>query len=208
MIRLKGDEMMIYTIDVGFVYTDYRLKKDETFKKFNGEHFKEVEEDDLTFSNLFDAKSVAKEISSIDLDGKNIDVRTNRLGNMHLSIRPHRIGKPLNRIFTKDDVMEVLIKGNDNINNALIIDFDGRVRLIPFRDVSSTPHAVRLESFNAGNGYVGPKSKLNHLNNTYLALLNGWSSHLYCHDTMYQDYVANDDEEELLKEIRELIEKL
>lgn len=200
--------MMIYTIDVGMFYTDYRLKQDETFKKFNGEHFKEVEADDLTFSNLFDAKAVANEISSIDVDGKTIDVRTNHLGSIHLSIRPHRTGKPINPIFTKDDVKVVLIKGNDNITNALIIDFDGRVRLIPFSDVRSTPHAVRFEAFNAGNGYVGPKSELNHLNNTYLALLNGWSSHLYCHNTMYEDYVANDNEEELLKEIRELIEKL
>ena len=199
---------MLYTIDVGLFYTDYRLKQDETFMKFNGEHFKDVEADDLTFSNHFDAKSVAKEITTIDVDGKTIDVRTNHLGSMHLSIRPHRTGKPINHVFTKDDVKDVLIRGNDNINNALIIDFDGRVRLIPFSDVRSTQHAVRFESFHAGNGYVGPKSELNHLNTTYLGLLNGWSSHLFCHDSIYIDYVSDDNEEELLKEIKDLIEKL
>ena len=200
--------MMIYTIDVGLIYTDYRLKQDETFKKFNGKHFKEVEADDLTFSNLFDAKSAANDISSIEVDGKLLNVRSNNLGSMSLSVRPHRTGKPMKSIFTKEEVREVLVKGNDNINNALIIDFEGHVRLVPFRDVRSTPHAVRFESFNAGNGYVGPKSKLNHLNTTYLGLLNGWSSHLFCHDSIYIDYVSDDNEEELLKEIKDLIEKL
>lgn len=109
---------MLYTIDVGFIYTEYRLKQDGTFKKFQGEHFKEVEEDDLTFSNFTEAKSIAKKIQKIEVAGETIDVDSSNIVSKSVMLRPHRTGKPLNAIFTKEDVKQVLINGNDKINNS------------------------------------------------------------------------------------------
>lgn len=199
---------MIYTIDVGFLYTDYRLKKDGTFKKFNGGHFKEVEVDDETFVSDSDAKFVASKINTIEVDGETINVRTGQLGSMHIAVRPHRTGKPAKSIFTRDELKQVLLNGNDDSHNSLIIDFDGYPRLVTFNTTRTTPHAVRYESFQAGNGYVGPNSKLNHLERTYLGLLDGWSSHLFCHDTIYVDYTDNFVEQEKLNEINNLIQQL
>ncbi|ADO57440.1 hypothetical protein [Paenibacillus polymyxa] len=79
--------------------------------------------------------------------------------------------------FTKEEVADVLQKGNDDRHNSLIIDFDGTPKLIPFTNDGSK-YAVRYETFNAGNGYVGEKSQLNHLNGTYQALLEAWVEYL------------------------------
>lgn len=199
---------MIYTIDVGFLDTDYRLKQDGSFKQFNGESSKDVESDDKTFESYSDANFVADKIDSITVDNEIINVRTSQLGSEHVTVRPHRTDKPQNAIFTRDDLRNVLLNGNDNRNNSLILDFDGNLRLIPFEDWPTTPHAVRYESFVAGNGYVGSENSLSHLESTYLSMLSGWERHLQSHDTVYIDYTVPFDEQSKIAAIKELVNQL
>ncbi|MGE8057038.1 hypothetical protein ACQKOD_24625 [Bacillus mycoides] len=61
-----------------------------------------------------------------------------------------------------------------------MINYDGYVQLIKvqsFVPAAMRGYAVRFETFMADNGYVGKQDELNHLNGTYLALLEGWFSH-------------------------------
>lgn len=93
--------------------------------------------------------------------------------------------------FTKEELTQVLTEGNDGRNNSLIVDFQGNVKLVPFTN-DKTTYAVRYETFGAGNGYVGPESKLNHLDGTYQALLEGWVDYLHYGQSkkigIYRDY--------------------
>ncbi|WP_127550596.1 protein kinase [Paenibacillus amylolyticus] len=93
--------------------------------------------------------------------------------------------------FTKEELARVLKEGNDERNNSLIVDWEGNIQLVPFTNDSKT-YAVRFETFVAGNGYVGARSKLNHLDGTYQALLEGWVSYLQYgqskHIGIYRDY--------------------
>ncbi|OLN21452.1 hypothetical protein BTO30_14945 [Domibacillus antri] len=119
-----------------------------------------------------------------------------------VSVRPHRTGKPIKNFITEEDLEKVLIEGDDNYNNSLVIDFNGNLHLKRFNDAKHGPYAVRFETFVAGNGYVGSASSLSHTENTYLSLLDGWLSHLKGHDKVYRDYPSSKSKEQLLQEIQ------
>lgn len=87
----------------------------------------------------------------------------------------------------EEEVKEVLRNGSDEVHNSLIIDFDGTVSLVPFES-KRKGYAVRFETFVAGNGYVGSKSALNHLDGTYQAMLEAWVDHLKYGGELYKDY--------------------
>ncbi|MCQ6281709.1 protein kinase [Bacillus sp. EB600] len=123
-------------------------------------------------------------------------------------MRPHRTEKPKNPYITKEDLKRVLIAGNEHDHNSLIIDFDGYLHLIPFNRARGGPYAVRFETFLAGNGYVGSQSSLNHINDTYLSLLEGWLEHLVGHDKIYRNYPSDQTKEKLIEKINEAINNL
>lgn len=50
---------------------------------------------------------------------------------------------------------------------------------------------VRIESFRAGNGYVG-SSDVNHLEHTYMNYLEGWAVHITTGLFIYHDYVSGE----------------
>lgn len=110
--------------------------------------------------------------------------------------------------FTKEEVAQVLKEGDDNRNNSLIVDYEGNVKLVPFTKDKKT-YAVRYETFCAGNNYVGAKSKLNHLDRTYQALLEGWVSYLQYGQGnkigIYKDYAEY---EKTIEELQEEAVKL
>jgi hypothetical protein len=203
-----------YTIDVtGILTTTHRLKKDDTFKKFFGEHDKEIMDDDLTFDNYYEAKRWKQNHKFIEVEEKRIEVSPTMYGltDPAVEIRPHRTGKPKKPYITMDDLKQVLLKGDDQFNNSLIIDFDGYLHLLPFDQAKNSAYAVRFETFVAGNGYVGSEKSIEDIEDiedTYLSLLEGWVSHLVGHDTVYRDYPSSSTLDELLVEIEEAINEL
>lgn len=202
---------MKFTIDVlKFVLTEYRLKKDGTFKKVQGIDPKIILEDDYLFDDYFQAKNWTKENPHIELDGKIIDLSPDRaigFTDYYYQIRPHRIRKPKQNYVTKEQLKNVLKNGDDSKHNSLVIDFDGFLHLLPFEQAVKFPYAVRFETFQAGNGYVGENSNLYHLENTYLALLQGWADHLGSHNQIYRDYTDTRSEDEVIEEIMKYIEE-
>jgi len=200
-----------FTIDIArLIEITHRLKKDGSFKRFEGENDKEVLEDDLIFDNYYDAKLWKSNNEYIEVEGRKILVNPTSYGmaDPYVEIRPHRTGKPKQSYFTEEQLREVILNGNDSYNNSLVVDFDGYLHLVRFKNAIDNLYAVRFETFVAGNGYVGDKTSLEHLENTYLSLLDGWSTHLISHDTVYRDYPSNQTKEELIAEIEQAIKEL
>ncbi|WP_256238006.1 hypothetical protein [Bacillus sp. EB600] len=201
---------MKYTIDVAnLLGTTHRLNKDWVFRKFTGKYEKEIQSDDLTFDD-YAAKLWMQTHDFIEVEGKSVEVDPTSydLTDPTVSIRPHRTEKPKNPYITKEDLKRVLIAGNEHDHNSLIIDFDGYLHLIPFNRARGGPYAVRFETFLAGNGYVGSQSSLNHINDTYLSLLEGWLEHLVGHDKIYRNYPSDQTKEKLIEKINEAINNL
>lgn len=196
----------VYKHILGFSDT-YRLKKDGDWKA--QQDFKNVDfNQDMLFDTLAQAESWKNGIDKIVVNGVELNFRgdaddgriygTNKFD---IEIVVHRLSKPSNPIFTKEQVAEVLIKGNDNYHNSLVVDYHGYphlIRLINRTPVSITEYPVRFETFNAGNEYVGHESRLTHLDGTYMALLETWYLHLNTGQQFYCDYVSGDKSEDEL----------
>ncbi|MCD9026034.1 hypothetical protein [Cohnella silvisoli] len=180
--------MVKFTIDaVQIIMTTHRLQEDNTFKKVE-EGADHIANGDKVFDDYFQADTWKKRHPVVEFDGITIEnTGGNRMGDHYLDIRQHRTAKPANCYFTKEEVETVLRRGNDEVSNSLVVDYNGVVHLIPAGN-SREGYAVRVETFQAGNGYVGSRSRLNHLENTYKVLLEGWLDHLETGDGEYRDY--------------------
>lgn len=196
---------MKFTIDYSRSYLDVkRLKNNGAFEKIYNE--KNLYDDDHQFSSWYDADNWLTRNSTVEIGGKEVETNPQSvlLGSPTISIEPHRITKPRKVYVTKEELRSLLINGDDSHYNMLVIDFDGIPHLIPRPSFS---YAVRLEGFAAGNGYVGEHSKLNHFNDTYMALLEAWLLHLECDESIYQDYSSGKHTvEELIDRIQKRIE--
>lgn len=109
-----------------------------------------------------------------------------------------------NHIFTKEEIREVLLSGNDHKRNTLVIDGDGYPRLIEEELASLLrQYPVIHESYEPYNNYTGKYSSLNHLDDEYISSLQGWLEHLKHGGCIRIDYVRdNTDEDKIIKEIK------
>jgi hypothetical protein len=194
----------------------YRLKKDGSWQ--SQDDFKDFEDSDMLFDSYGSAEYWLKSHPIVSIDNETVETKEPEevffldFKNFSFEIVLHRTHKPRNPVFSKEQVKDVLINGDDNFHNSLIIDFEGFPRLIPLHHGTSlalTEYAVRYETFDAGNGYVGSKSKLNHLDRTHLALLETWHTHLICGRELSTDSLQdNKTEERFIAEINEELSKL
>lgn len=104
-------------------------------------------------------------------------------------------------LITKEQIKEVLVKGDDTVGNVLVVDELGYPHLINSSETLIQFYPVRLESFAAYNNYVGKFSKLNHLEETYLICLKAWADHLNRDEFIYLDYNDKIDEKEELSRV-------
>ncbi|SYX85056.1 hypothetical protein [Paenibacillus alvei] len=194
-------------------FIDYSKSIFETKRlKINGE-FRDIPddnnlyEDDQQFSSWHDANNWFSRNTQALIDGVSLETKPESylLGSGHFEIRPYRDSKPQKYLVTKDELKTLLLQGNDEHYNMLVLDFDGYPQLVPKPSFS---YAVRLEGYVGGNGYVGKHSKLNHLNDTYSMLLEAWLLHLQCSKSIYKDYKSGElSDEELISEIYSEIER-
>jgi len=203
-----------YKFLLGFEDT-YRLCKDKTWKLQRD--FVPFDPDtDMLFESITSADRWLQSNNPISINGEIVDLNeeSSKLfdGKYDFEIIAHRITKPSNPIFTREQLRNVLLNGNDNYSNSLVIDYDGNPKLVPL--INRTPiniieYPVRFESFGAGNGYVGSQGSLNQLEGTYLALLEAWEMHIDTGRSFYRDYVSGEHSEEQLKtNIMETVNKL
>lgn len=201
---------MKFTINLveSLIIPTHRLKNNGRFEKIDENDVMMIMSDDMSFSTFEGASRWIKQnpINEIDL----FDVESNQieseLAGKSLDIISHRDKKPLKPFIEKNELIGVLENGNDSVTNVLTIDWDGNIHLTPFHHLRYRDDcAVRIESFGAGNGYVGSRSALNHLDNTYTILLEAWLDHLISQQNEYRDYPASKSEEELKSEIVKVI---
>lgn len=105
----------------------------------------------------------------------------------YFSIRIRKVANP-SHIFTREDVELAMRNADDRKNNILVVDENGFIQILT-APVQLKSYPVRLETWHAGNLYVGKYSSLSTLDNTYLLALQGWYKYLSIGQTVYSDYV-------------------
>ncbi|MCU7666816.1 hypothetical protein [Bacillus thuringiensis] len=165
---------------------DWAIQQD--FKQFN-------EEEDMLFSTFHEANLWLNQHNHHIINGEAASTERKEVYDLvnrgfEFEIICHRISRPSTPSI--DELTKVLLLGDDNYNNSLVIDYDGTIKLLKI--TNSTPLAkdgypVRFETFQTGNGYVGTASDLNHLEQTYQGLLENWLLHLETGRELYCDYV-------------------
>ena len=104
-------------------------------------------------------------------------------------------------LFTEEDIKNLMINADDSQNNQLVIDEDGHACLIHnIGDGGFYP--VSQETWCAGNEYVGPKSLLTDLHDSYVLSLHSWLRHLQSGLSVYDDFYVND------KDLNNVIEEI
>lgn len=105
-------------------------------------------------------------------------------------------------LFTKQEIEKEMREADDRVDNQLVIDEDGYAKVINDNGAGYL-YPVCLESWNAGNNYVGKYSSLSSLDETYILCLQGWLLYLKFGEGQYMDCVEEVvAEEQLLEEIR------
>lgn len=91
----------------------------------------------------------------------------------------------------KEKIKNILEHGNDSQNNTLLITTKAELKLVNFHNLNDYDVAVRLETFGAGNGYVGNQLSNNSNDEYYRLLLEGYYSFLLNKREVYMDYSLN-----------------
>lgn len=94
------------------------------------------------------------------------------------------------KFLSKEKIKSLLLNGDDNVNSVIIITKDSKLKLVPFESFKSYDVAVRLESFAAGNGYVGKDPSKSRVDEYFRTLLEGFYEFLKTGKEQYLDYVV------------------
>lgn len=105
----------------------------------------------------------------------------------YFSISFRRNGIP-EHLFNKAEIKEAMRKADDRHNNQLVIDEYGYAKVVSDHE-DGMLYPVRLESWNAGNNYVGKYSKLFSLDENYKFCLYGWLQYLLTGEGQFVDYI-------------------
>lgn len=207
----------------------YRLQEDGGWRKMSSALSKNHPElcrdddpspTDQVYDTLLEAGTYIGTLSrEIEIDGKTYPIKDLEGGTFgeiteraHIQPMVYRITKP--RIFTPDEIRAVIASGNDQINNTLTLDLEGHVVLRQFRGMllsNCLPIAVRLRSFCAGNNYIGFDAAKDegHIQEQYIALLEGWTTHLMTGElNVMPDWDHDKSAETLLKEVDDITSHL
>ena len=176
---------------------DYRLKKDggwiqqADYTSFNGR-------EDMYFRTFNDAQQWLHHTGNVLINGEianTIPKESSSVVNPDYSfeIIAHRFSKPANLVPTRAQLKDIIAGGNDRYHNALVIDSNGKFKLIELINQSTAElqnFPVRYETFQPGNGYVGYSASNDELfiEQTYITLLEAWWLHLNTGRYFYRDY--------------------
>lgn len=205
---------MKFTVDVSVRLIDeFRLREDGSFRAMTGTWA--LKRGDATFPTVAAAYGRIDQLTSpLSLGGKSVRLADpdegRTLGDVVAdpSVRVHRDEIP--RTPSLADVRAAIASGDNDRPSCLIVELDGRVKLVPFEgDLVSRPmYAVRTESFTASDmaGIAAAKDS-RHVRNCYQLVLDGWRSHLVTGEVGEYSDVSTKSETEMLAEIDDVIAK-
>lgn len=112
-------------------------------------------------------------------------------------------------IFAKKELYNLLLNGDSTVDNTLIVDFQGYLRLIQLDtldEINLDIIPVRYKTFLAGNSSIGKgREILKSLDEIYKACLQGWIEYLKTNKTVCVESIYNEkSKEELKKEIKHI----
>lgn len=205
-----GGDKMIFTIDIEDFSLLYRLNKEGVFRNIRDRETTEVLPEDMIFDTYKSAKLYKSRMGKTVVVGdKEVNCNSDEytLGEPYVTINPYRTENPKQSYFTKEQLNEVLLSGDDNRHNVLVIDFNGFVNLVPLHEADEEMYAVRYESFVAGNGYVGNIWSEFELEDLYESLLQGWCKHLYSYESIFVESTDGTKSEKSINDILEILNK-
>lgn len=105
-------------------------------------------------------------------------------------------------LFTLEEIKELMRCADDSVNNQLVIDEDGYPHLVHNAGEGNL-YPVSIETWCAGNYYVGSNSSLSDAEPSYHLCLIGWVHYLETGTHFYDDnYQPIEDEEAFINRIR------
>lgn len=124
----------------------------------------------------------------------------------YFHVKIQRLAVP-EHLFTQEEIKFLMQNADDRVSNMLVIDENGYANILSdFRQATSYP--VRLESWDAGNCYVGKYSRLLSLEENYQQALEGWLNYLKTGKSNRIDFASRElTPEKLVSQIHELQEK-
>lgn len=111
-----------------------------------------------------------------------------------------RKNKP-SHLFTFDEIKQLMADADDSKNNKLVIDEDGYAHIIVIPGPAFL-YPVSIETWCAGNGYVGQNSSLNDAESVYHLCLSLWLDYLNTDEKQYDDYYRQVDVDKTIEEIK------
>lgn len=119
------------------------------------------------------------------------------------------VGNVPKRIFTKKELYNLLLNGDSTVDNTLIVDFQGYLRLIKLDTLDKANLdiiPVRYNTFLVGNSNIGNgREILKGLDKIYKACLQGWLEYLKTRKSVcVESSYCEKSKEELKKEIKEM----
>ena len=111
-----------------------------------------------------------------------------------------KCGKPTH-LFTFEEIEELMRNADDSYNNKLVIDEDGTAHILQNPQLGCL-YPVSIETWCAGNGYVGPGSSLSDALPSYHLCLQLWLHYLKTGKRQYDDAYVFVDEEDIIKKLQ------
>ena len=111
-----------------------------------------------------------------------------------------RKNKP-SHLFTFDEIKQLMADADDSKNNKLVIDEDGYAHIIVIPGPAFL-YPVSIETWCAGNGYVGQNSCLSDAESVYHLCLSLWLDYLNTDKKQYDDYYRQVDVDKTIEEIK------
>lgn len=191
----------------------FRLKRDLTWSVQKDFHLYNKNED-MLFDTIEEAIAWLNTNTEVNIDSEIVSTKPKtsfKAGDdrFHFEVILHREECP-EHIFTKDELRNVLLNGDDNNNNVLVVNLQGYFKLINRAELTYIrKYPVRFETFGRGNHYVGYKLEEDFINLVYCICLEAWLMHLKTGRSIYKDYLSKElTEVELLKEIKGIYSEL
>ena len=104
-------------------------------------------------------------------------------------------------LFTLDEIKKLMADADDSKNNKLVIDENGCAHIITIPGPTYL-YPVSIETWCAGNGYVGQNSSLSDAEPAYHLCLSLWLDYLNTGKKQYDDYYTQIDVNKTIEEIK------